>query len=234
MNQSTNLPEIEKSVRIFKDELRQYQNEISDSSAKLAEAYSAPQPNSDNQRFLALLQDDPQPVIRIARERVPLEYWEGVPPELEMRLQGVNDPEKIVNEINAYYEQDYVRKHAHAPPDETIAKQLAGSPAYENLQPHVRNTLAADPAFGYKKLNPPDDQEARRHWLEEENAASMREHLQRVNPSKSRIRFVPASLLAGHQPPPIQPLQPQDSQNSQLTAEPQSLKTSPTDGKRKP
>lgn len=233
MNQSTNLAEIEKSVSVFKEDLRQYQSEISDSSAKLAEAYGAPQPNPRQQRFLALLKDDLQPVIRIERERVPLEYWEGIPPELEQRLQGVNDPEQIVAEINAYYVQDYNRKHGHAAPDETIAKQLAGSPGYENLPPHIRNTLVSDPAFGYKKLNPPDDPEARRRWMVEQNAASMREYLQRVSPPNSRIRIVPASALAGERPPPVAP-QPKDSENSQLTPTPQSLKTGAIDGKGKP
>jgi len=233
MNQSTNLAGIEKSVSAFREDLRQYQNEISDSSARLADAYGAPQPNPQQQRFLALLKDDLHPVIRIARDRVPLEYWEGIPPELEQRLQGVNDPEQMVAEINAYFVQDYNRKHGHAPPDETVAKQLAGSPAYENLPPHVRNTLASDPAFGYKKLNPPDDPEARRHWMEEQNAASMREYLQRVNPSSSRIQFVPASVLADDQSAHIPP-QPENSGTSQLTPQPQSLKTGPTDGKGKP
>jgi hypothetical protein len=233
MNQSTNLAEIEKSVSSFKEDLRQYQNEISDSSSKLAEAYGAPKPNAQQQRFLALLKDDLQPVIRIARERVPLEYWEGIPPALEQRLQGINDPEQIVAEINAHYVQDYNRKHGHAPPDETIARQLAGSPAYENLPPHVGNTLVSDPAFGYKKLNPPDDPEARRRWIEEQNAASMREHLQRVSTPNSRIRIVPESALAGERSPAVAP-QPKDSENSQLTPTPQSLRTAPTDGKGKP
>jgi hypothetical protein len=143
--------------------------------------------------------------IFVAREQVPLEYWEGIPPELETRLQGLNDADKITAEINAYYTQDYVRKHGHAPPDETVARQLATSPAYENLPPHIRNEMARDPAFGYKKLNPPEDSEARRRWLEEQNAASMREYLQRVNPSQSRIRVVPSSVLNGNQSLPSLP-----------------------------
>lgn len=144
--------------------------------------------------------------ILITRKQVPLEYWEGIPPELETRLQGVNDPQKIVEDINAYYSENYVRKHGRAPPDETVARQLAASPAYENLPPHIRNTLVSDPAFGYKKLNPPNDDEGRQRWIEEQSAATMREYLQRVNPSQSRIRLVPSSALNPN--PPTQPSQP--------------------------
>lgn len=143
--------------------------------------------------------------ILIAREQVPLEYWEGIPPELETKLQGLNEPEKIVAEINAYYTQAYIRKHGRPPPDETVARQLAASPAYENLPPHVRNEMARDPAFGYKKLNPPNDDEGRRRWSAEQSAATMREYLQRVNPPQSRIRIVPTSAVNGSQTSPVQP-----------------------------
>jgi len=171
--------------------------------------------------------------ILIAREQVPLEYWEGIPPELEVRLQGLNDPQKIVEEINAYYTQDYARKHGRPPPDETIAKQLAASPAYENVPPHIRNALVSDPAFGYKKLNPPNDDEGRRRWLEEQNAASMREYLQRVNPSQSRIRIVPSSVLNADQQPLTPPQPPQNSQNSLLTPVPP-VQDNPKNGKGQP
>lgn len=151
--------------------------------------------------------------VLIGRDQVPLDYWEGIPPELDQRLQGINDPQKIVTEINAYYVQTYVRQHGRAPPDETVARQLASSPAYENLPPHIRNALVSDPAFGYKKLNPPNDDEGRRRWLEEQNAASMREYLQRVNPPQSRIRMVPSPILSGGQPLP-------NVNNSLLTPQP--------------
>jgi hypothetical protein len=230
MNQSTNLAEIEKSAAALKEELRRYQNEISDSPAGLAEAYGV-QPDQEQQKFLVMLRADPPPAIPIARERVPLEYWDGLPPDLDQRLQAVNDGEKIVAEINAHYTLDYVRKHGHAPPDETIARQLAGSPAYENLPPHVRNTLAVDPAFGYKNLNPPNEPETRRRWMEEQNAASMREYLHRANPPETRIRFVPASDLVSDRPLRAQP---QSPQNLQSTPKPQSLTTDQADGKGTP
>jgi hypothetical protein len=168
--------------------------------------------------------------ILIAREQVPLEYWEGFPPGLEARLQGLNDPKSIVEEINAYYTRDYARKHGHPPPDETIAKQLASSPAYENVPPHVRNALVSDPAFGYEKLNPPNDEEGRRRWLDEQNAASMREYPQRVNPSQSRIRIVPSSVLDRDQPSPALP---QNSQDSVLTPLPP-IQDNPKSGKEQP
>lgn len=162
--------------------------------------------------------------ILIAREQVPLDYWEGIPPELDQRLQGINDPQKIVAEINAYYVQTYVRQHGHSPPDETIAKQMAAMPYNDNLPPHIRNVMARDPAFGYKKLNPPNDDEGRRRWLEEQNAASMREYLQRVNPPQTRIRIVPTSAM-----PPTPAVQ----ENSPLTPQP-SLQENPQNTKGRP
>jgi len=158
-----------------------------------------------------MLQNGTGGTILIAKEQVPLEYWEGFPPDLEIRLQGINDPQQVVAEINAFYTQDYVRKHGRAPPDETIARQLAASPTYENMPPHVRNALVSDPAFGYKKLSPPDDEKSRKRWLEEQNAAAMREYLQRVNPPQSRFRLVPAAILnqqEGQQQQPIPPSSP--------------------------
>jgi hypothetical protein len=100
-------------------------------------------------------------------------------------------------------------KNGHAPPDETVVRQLAAGPAYANLPPHERNMLVTDPAFGYKKLTPPNDDAGRKQWLEEQNAASMREYLQRVNPPQSRIHLVPAAVLNGNEPMQNLPLTPQ-------------------------
>ena len=143
--------------------------------------------------------------ILVAREQLPLDYWEGIPPELETRLQGINDPQAAVAEINAYYTADYVRKHGHAPPDETAAKQLAAAPGYDGLPANMRNALVRDPAFGYQKLNPPGDDEGRRGWAQEQSQATMREYLQRVNASQSRIRIVPSSTVNGGSAEPSVP-----------------------------
>jgi hypothetical protein len=98
----------------------------------------------------------------------------------------------------------------------------------ETPPPQARSKFAADPAFGYKNLNPPNEAEARRRWTEEQIAASMREYLQRANPSEPRIRFVPESDLVSDQHLREQP---QNSQSSQLTPKPQSLRTGQVDGK---
>jgi len=104
MNQSTNLAEIEKSAGGLKVDLRRYQAEISDDLARSAEAFGRPEPTPQNQRpFLALLQDGPQPRrIRIPRERVPADYWNGIPPELQARLQKLTREDEIIEEINVF------------------------------------------------------------------------------------------------------------------------------------
>lgn len=237
MNQSTNIAEIEKSVAGLKDELARYRAEISDDPAKVQAAFRPPQPTGDQQKFLAMLADAPQAGrILIAREQIPLDYWEGIPPELETRLQGINDPKRIVEEINAYYSQTYIRKNGHAPPDETAAKQIAALPAHENEPPHIRNALARDPAFGYQKLNPPSDPKERDRWLHEQNEATTREYMQRVNAQQSRIRIVPSFALKGaiqqeHSQPPQQSQVPQ---NAPLTPSSPSEINSSVNGKGKP
>jgi hypothetical protein len=102
MNQSTNLAEIEKSARALKDELRRYRNEISDDPAKVAVSFGPPT-RANQQKFLALLQDGPQPRrIFIPQEKVPHEYWNGLPLELEKRLRKLTKEEDIIEEMNLY------------------------------------------------------------------------------------------------------------------------------------
>jgi hypothetical protein len=225
MNQSTDLAAIEKAAADLKNEVDAYAKEMNTDIHKVQFRISLVPPPMPP---MPPMPGNDAGTILIAREQVPLEYWEGIPSELERRLQGVNDPQKIVAEINAYYAESYVRKNGHAPPDETIAKQLATLPTYGNLPPHERNALVTDPAFGYKKLVPPNDFEGRKRWMEEENAASMREYLQRVNPSQSRIRLVPASVLNGNAA--MQPSLP----NLPLTTSPQLPINGTTNAKGKP
>lgn len=237
MNQSTNIAEIEKSVAALKGELARYRAEISDDSAKVHTAFGAAQPAGDQMKFLAMLADFPQAGrILIPREQIPLDYWEGIPLELETRLQGINDPKSIVEEINAYYLQTYTRKNGHPPPDETAAKQIAALPAHENEPPHVRNVLARDPAFGYQKLNPPSDPKDRERWMREQNEATTREYMQRINAQQSRIRIVPSSALNEpiQQEPSQPPQQSQVPQNSLLTPPSKYETNSLVNGKGKP
>jgi hypothetical protein len=129
-----------------------------------------------------------------------------------------------------------VRKYGHAPPDETVAKQIAGLPAHENEPPHIRNVLARDPAFGYLKLNPPNDAKERERWTREQNEANMREYMQRVNAQQSRIRIVPSSALNGpvQQEPSVPSARPQVPQNSPLTPSSQSEINRSVNGKGTP
>ena len=80
MNQSTNLAEIEKSVRGLKDELASYRAEVSDDPTKLNMAFGKPQPSPVQRQFLSLLADVPQDGrIPLPEEKVPPEYRQSVP-----------------------------------------------------------------------------------------------------------------------------------------------------------
>ncbi len=111
MKQSDNLEEIESSVKGLQQELRRYRNEISDNPNKIAEAYGSPAHPVDQSKFLALLQDSLRPRrLRIPQEKVPYEYWNGIPPELRRRLQGLTSEQEVIEEMHAYAgEETYLR-----------------------------------------------------------------------------------------------------------------------------
>ncbi len=103
MNESTNLAEIEKSIAKLREDLREYRNQISDDPAKVAASFGPPQPPANQQKFLALLQDIPfGRRIRIPQEKVPPEYWNGIPPELQKRLQELANEEEIIEEMQVF------------------------------------------------------------------------------------------------------------------------------------
>jgi hypothetical protein len=108
MNQSTNIAEIEKSVADLKHELARYLAEISDDAAKVQAAFSPPQPSGEQQQFLALLADIPQPQrILIPRALVPPEYArQGLPPELQSRVAKLTNAREIAEEMTAFHDEE--------------------------------------------------------------------------------------------------------------------------------
>ncbi len=103
MNQSTNLMEIERSVTNLKSALSRYRSEISDDLTKTTEAFSPRPPPANQQAFLALLEDGPHARrIGIPQERVPHEYWNGIPPELQQRLRKLTTERDIIEEMHTF------------------------------------------------------------------------------------------------------------------------------------
>jgi hypothetical protein len=103
MNQSTNLVEIGQAVAGLKDGLRKYRNEISDNPAKIAEAFSPQQRSVFQRQFLALMQSEAVGRrIRIPEAKVPVEYWKGLPPKLEVRVQKLANEREIIEELNVF------------------------------------------------------------------------------------------------------------------------------------
>jgi hypothetical protein len=138
MNQSTNLVEIEREVADLKQELeadRRRTMLISDSIGAAAVPMVATEPvpaASQPPELAALLSAVPQPVhVRIPAERVPPEYWQGVPPELQRRLIGLTKEEEIVAELWRFNVEAVNRRNR-----ETMAALVPKQP--EPLPPNVR------------------------------------------------------------------------------------------------
>jgi hypothetical protein len=142
MNQSTNLVEIEKSVIALEGELTQYRRDISDNVSELAEAFRLGTPPVDQRKFLAMLQDvSPLRRILIPQNEVPPEYWNGIPPELQARLNGLRNEEEVVAEMWAYHAGEISRRNRDA-----RAASLPKPPALrpEQLPASVKATLPAE------------------------------------------------------------------------------------------
>ncbi len=132
----------------------------------------------------ALVEHGPRPIL-IARETVPPEYWNGLPQDLELMLQGETDPRQIVADIGGYHSvqeaqrQDRERMMAFRRTSES-ARTPVGSPAMSDYLDKQRSMQEKIEAETYESLHP------------------------KVPPSQSRIRLVPSSTIAGN-PFPVAP-----------------------------
>jgi len=125
MNQSTNLVAIEAAVKELKDEIEAHRRDAMLASDAPNTA-SPPQPRiiAVSPEFAEALANPPLPQrVQIPAERVPIEYWNEFPPELQKRLRGLNKEDQIVSEINAFHVEDLNRKA-----QEASAAQLASIP----------------------------------------------------------------------------------------------------------
>jgi len=145
MNQSTNLVEIDKSVIALEGELTQYRRAISDNVTELAEAFTLRTPPVDQRKFLAMLQDvSPSRRVFIPQNEVPPEYWNGIPPELQARLNGLGNENEIVAEMWAYHAEEISRRNREAR-TASLSKPPPLRP--EQLPASVRATLP--PEYSY-------------------------------------------------------------------------------------
>jgi hypothetical protein len=103
MNQSTNLAEIEKLVREFRDDLRSFQNKISDDPGRFAATPAAPEAAPNQRSSLALVSDALQPKRTLLRqEQVPHEYWNGLPPDLQQRISKLTKEQDMIEELHLF------------------------------------------------------------------------------------------------------------------------------------
>jgi hypothetical protein len=144
----------------------------------------------------AMIQNGPQPIL-IPREQVPEKYWNGVPQNLKLLLDGLSDPQQIIGKILAYDSAEKSRKETE-----------------QNIATIVSNNQARFRPAGVRQPAPKPYEEQNRRLREQ--AEADREARECANSLREmRIRFVPSSLVNSLQAmpglPPIlfDPQQPQ-------------------------
>jgi hypothetical protein len=158
----------------------------------------------------AMIQNGPQPIL-IPRELVPEEYWNGLPQNLKLLLDGLSDPRQIIGMILAYDSSEKARKRT----EQDLARYIATNQA-RFRPPGVRQPAP----------NPVEEQN--RRLLEQ--AEADREARERANTlSQMRIRFVPSSIINSLQGMPGLPPIPFDPQQQQfpLGLQPTSIQKGP-------
>jgi hypothetical protein len=123
MNQSTNLVAIEQAVVDLIQDLEADRRQamlMSDSIGSLAALpIQTPDPTTTvsepSAQLAALLSSVPQPtLVRIPAERVPQEYWRGIPQELQEQLAGRTSEQDIVTEIWRFHVEQANRRNQAA------------------------------------------------------------------------------------------------------------------------
>lgn len=110
MNQSTDVAAIERAAKALKVEVDDYAKAISTDTHQVQFRIALKPPAltrmqavlPDNSPDLAGISPQP-PKIQIPAERVPPEYWQSIPPDLQRRLNEANGADQIVSEMWAYH-----------------------------------------------------------------------------------------------------------------------------------
>lgn len=123
-----------------------------------------------------LIADGPQPIL-IARESVPQEYWNGLPQNLALMLEGETDPRQIIADIDGFHRADEARQ----------ARSMQIDPAQQAVQPS-----------SFAQPSPNDDYFAQQRRLQQKIEQETDEQFHpKVPLSQTRIRFVPSSTIQG-------------------------------------
>ena len=181
--------------------------------------------------------------ILIARERVPQEYWSSIPSALQMRLAGLRDEQRIVDEMWAFEREEQVLQQQEQERARMLAREQAANlmrrrgitPPANDVGRVAPAPYSAQPKAGIQNEIPEMYQEwitpeaASRLtpgdiWLLQQNERNLQtaqrgaEWRQQMGPSQSQqiqIQFVPSALNEQKTQKMVQP-------NLPLTASPQS------------
>ena len=93
-------------------------------------------------RHQRMVQRGTGPVL-IARERVPQECWDSIPPQLQLRLGGVHDEDEIVKEMWAFQREHAMRQEAEQRQERETAREQA-------MRALRQNGISPPPRRGYQ------------------------------------------------------------------------------------
>ena len=176
--------------------------------------------------------------VLVAREQVPREYWDSIPNALQMRLAGLKDQQKIVDEMWAFQREEAARQQEEQGREKMLAREQAmnlmrqrgisppqnygqsaptasqADAGKQNEIPEMyREWIAPDVA---SRLTPSDIwllQQNERNLQAAQQGAKWRQQTEANQPQRASVQLVPASVLNGDA----------TMQNLPLTPRPQSL-----------
>lgn len=151
MNQSTDIAAIEQGVHAFKQELAAHWKAsglnpdfvlLSTPPDLSVPTMTSSPPLLDVDALLAL--NSLLPHVTIPAERVPSEYRESIPPELQERLHGLVNAEHIISEMWTFQVEELNKHHRQAMESQASRQPLPPQFRAEWLPPEYRQSMPAD------------------------------------------------------------------------------------------
>jgi regulator of sirC expression with transglutaminase-like and TPR domain len=200
MNQTTSLPAMERAAADLKSELESHRRSAmldSDAPAILAPQRLGGERDDPAMGGLALI----RPRVRIPAERVPPEYWQSIPQELQERLRGRTREEEIISEMWAFKVEELNRANQEARARLTARRP---EPLPQNVQPEwlpeeYRHDMPAELRSRLRNVSGQAQIEWTAKQFQQEQkirrqTEEMKRQIERQNNSSSRLTGPPVQI----------------------------------------